>query len=188
VFRVNDLGNAMLILVVGPSGAGKDTLLDAARAALARDGRFRFARRVITRPAEAGGEAHEAVTPAAFATRRFALHWHAHGIDYGIPEDIAVDLAAGRAVVASVSRGVIAEAARHYDVRVIVVTAPAAVLAARLAARGREDAADISRRLARDVPLPEGVPTETVMNDGTLEQGASRFLAALSRAAEGARR
>jgi phosphonate metabolism protein PhnN/1,5-bisphosphokinase (PRPP-forming) len=178
----------MLILVVGPSGAGKDTLLDAARAVLAGDTRFRFVQRVITRPAEAGGEAHEAVTPAEFAARRFALHWHAHGIDYGIPDDIAADLADGRAVVASVSRAVIAEAARRYDVRVIVVTAPPAVLAARLAARGREDAADIARRLERDVPLPAGVPTETVVNDATLEQGASRFLAALSRAAEGVRR
>jgi phosphonate metabolism protein PhnN/1,5-bisphosphokinase (PRPP-forming) len=178
----------MLVLVVGPSGAGKDTLLDAARTALDGDARFRFVRRVITRPAEAGGEAHEAVTPAEYATRRFALRWHAHGIDYGISEDIETDLAAGRVVVASVSRGVIAEAASRYPVHVIEVTAPTHVLAARLAARGREDADDIARRLARDVPLADGVPTEKVVNDSTLEAGAARFLAALSRAARAARR
>jgi phosphonate metabolism protein PhnN/1,5-bisphosphokinase (PRPP-forming) len=177
----------MLVLVVGPSGAGKDTLLDAARAALASDGRFRFVRRVITRSAEAGGEAHEAVTPAEFATRRFALRWHAHGIDYGIPEDIEAELRDGRIVVASVSRGVVAEAASRYDVRVIVVTAPSEVLAARLFARGREPAADIARRLSREVALAKGAPTETVVNDGTREQGAARFLAALNRAAESAR-
>jgi ribose 1,5-bisphosphokinase len=178
----------MLVLVVGPSGAGKDTLLDAARLALGTDMRFRFVRRVITRAADAGGEAHEAVTPEAFALRRFALRWHAHGIDYGISEDIEDDLRDGLVVVASVSRGVVAEAAAHYDVRVIVVTAAANVLAARLISRGREDAADIASRLARDVALPAGVAVETVVNDLTLEEGAARFLAALNRAAESVRR
>jgi phosphonate metabolism protein PhnN/1,5-bisphosphokinase (PRPP-forming) len=185
---VNDFGRVMLVLVVGPSGAGKDTLLDAARLVLGADMRFRFVRRVITRPAEAGGEAHEAVTPAAFAARRFALCWHAHGIDYGIPEDIEADLRDGRVVVASVSRSVVAEAASRYDVRVIVVTAPANVLATRLIARGREDAADIASRLAREVALPAGVAIETVVNDTSLKEGAARFLSALNRAAESARR
>jgi ribose 1,5-bisphosphokinase len=178
----------MLVLVVGPSGAGKDTLLDAARLALGPDMRFRFVQRVITRPADAGGEAHEAVTPAAFARRRFALQWHAHGIDYGIPEDIEIDLRDGRVVVASVSRGVVAQAASRYDVQVIAVTAPANVLASRLLARGREDAVDIASRLARDVVLPTGVKIEAVVNDSNLEEGAARFLAALNRAAESARR
>jgi phosphonate metabolism protein PhnN/1,5-bisphosphokinase (PRPP-forming) len=178
----------MLVLVVGPSGAGKDTLLDAARRTLAGDARFRFARRVITRPAEAGGEAHEAVTDAEFATRDFALSWQAHGLRYGIPADIAEDLEAGRVVVANVSRGVIAKAAERFGVRVIEITAPPEVLAARLATRGRESAADVAARLARTVALPDGVPVETVMNDATVEAGAARFLAALNRVAEAARR
>ena len=62
-------GRTMLVLVVGPSGAGKDTLLGVAQNALAADARFRFVRRVITRPAHAGGEAHDAVSEAAFAQR-----------------------------------------------------------------------------------------------------------------------
>jgi ribose 1,5-bisphosphokinase len=172
----------MLVLVVGPSGAGKDTLLDAARRTLAGDPRFRFVRRVITRPAEAGGEAHEAVTAAEFAARDFALAWEAHGLRYGISADIVVDLDAGRVVVANVSRGVIAEAVERFSVRVIEITAPPQVLAARLATRGRESAADVAVRLARSVAVPDWIPAETVMNDATVDAGVTRFLAALSRA------
>jgi phosphonate metabolism protein PhnN/1,5-bisphosphokinase (PRPP-forming) len=171
----------MLVLVVGPSGAGKDTVLGGARTTLAGDARYRFVRRVITRPADAGGEAHEAVTEAEFGARDFALSWRAHGLRYGIPADISEDLAAGRVVVANVSRGVIAEAARRFPVRVIGVTAPPEVLAARLTDRGRETAADIAARLARSVAMPDGVRVETVMNDSTVQVGIARFVAALSR-------
>jgi phosphonate metabolism protein PhnN/1,5-bisphosphokinase (PRPP-forming) len=179
----------MLILVVGPSGAGKDTLLDAARARLEGDARFRFARRVITRPVQPGGEQHEAVSHEEFAARRFVLQWNAHGVSYGIPDDVDRDLETGRAVVASVSRTVITDAAERYrPVRVIEVTAPPEVLAERLAARGRESTDDIAQRLARTVPLPGTVSIETVMNDASREEGAARFLAALSRAVQAAPR
>ncbi|OJY65282.1 MAG: phosphonate metabolism protein/1,5-bisphosphokinase (PRPP-forming) PhnN [Rhodospirillales bacterium 70-18] len=173
----------MLILVVGPSGAGKDTLMDAARAALAGDARFRFVRREITRPAGAGGEDHVAVDEATFAARAagggYALWWRAHGLGYGIPADIAEDLAKGRVVVANVSRAVLTEAAARFPVRVLEITAPPEVLAARLAARGRETAADIAERLRRAVPLPEGLDVATVQNDATPEQGAQAVLAVL---------
>jgi len=182
----------MLVLVVGASGAGKDSLLDGARRALAGDARFRFVRRAITRPASAGGEAHEAIDETEFAARKaaggFALDWQAHGLRYGIPADISADIAAGQVVVANVSRGVIARAAEKFPVRVIMVTAPREILARRLTARGREAEADIAERLARAVPLPAGIAVETVMNDASLEEGVARFLGALNRAAEAARR
>jgi len=173
----------MLVLVVGPSGAGKDTLLNAARLDLAADQRFRFVRRTITRPADPDGEDHEPVTEAEFLTREFALQWGAHGLRYGIPADIAADIARGTTVIANVSRGVIETAATSYPTRVIEVTAPPDILATRLAARGRESAADVAARLARSVGLPASVPVETVMNDSTLADGVARFLAALTRSA-----
>ena len=173
----------MLVLVVGPSGAGKDTLLEAARQALADDPRFRFVRRVITRPAGAGGEAHEAVTEEEFATRDFALQWEAHGLCYGIPADVAGDVARGVVVVANVSRTIVTESARRFATRVIEITAPSDVLAVRLASRGRESAIAVASRLARNVALPDNVIVHRVMNDASLEEGVERFLAALNRAA-----
>ena len=55
-----------LFFVVGPSGAGKDTLLSGA---IAADPALHWARRVITRPESAGGEPFEGVTEAEFAMR-----------------------------------------------------------------------------------------------------------------------
>jgi phosphonate metabolism protein PhnN/1,5-bisphosphokinase (PRPP-forming) len=168
----------MLVLVVGPSGAGKDSLLNAARDAFRGDPRIHFARRVITRPPDPYGENHESVTDAEFAMRDFALSWSAHGLRYGIPTEA---LTVSPVVVANVSRGVIAEAARRSPVRVIEVIAPPRILAARLAARGREAAGDIARRLSRTAAIPDGVAVETVWNDGTLAAGVERFVAALRR-------
>ena len=175
----------MLVLVVGPSGAGKDTLLDAAKQALADNRRFRFVRRAVTREADAGSEAHEPVTEAEFAKCDFALQWQAHGLRYGIPAGAIAD---GIVTIANVSRTIIVEAASRFPVRVIEVTASQDVRAARLASRGREDATEIAARLARSVAIPGDIPVETVVNDGSLDDGLKHFLAALNRAAADAPR
>ena len=178
----------MFVVVVGPSGAGKDTLMALARERLGGDARFRFVRREITRPAEAGGEDHLAVTAEQFAARRaagaYALWWEAHGLGYGIPADVTADVAAGRVVIANVSRGKIAEAAAMFPTLALEITAPAGVLAARLAARGRETQEDIARRLAREVALPVGVRVARVMNDRSAEDGAAEVVRVLRGALE----
>ncbi|MFT8245243.1 phosphonate metabolism protein/1,5-bisphosphokinase (PRPP-forming) PhnN [Roseomonas sp. BN140053] len=177
-----------LVAVVGPSGAGKDTLLSAARDALAGDPRFLFLRRCITRPAEAGGEEHQPLSREAFLAAReagqFALWWEAHGLFYGIPRAMEAELAAGRVTVANLSRRVLAEAATRLPLHVLDITAPPDLLAARLRGRGREDAADIARRLAREAPLPAGLPVTRVLNNGSPAEGAARVLAALREAAD----
>ena len=173
----------MLVGVVGPSGAGKDTLMDGARAALAGDARFVFARRVITRPAAAGGEDHQPASADDFAQMRdqgdFALWWNAHGLSYGIPARIAAEAGQGRVVVANLSRGVLAEAAARFPLLVLEITAPLDLRAARLAARGRESVEDVARRLSREAPLPEGLDIRRVVNDGPPEQGVATVLAVL---------
>lgn len=177
-----DEARGILFLVVGPSGAGKDTLLDIARSRLSGRPDILFPTRIITRSADAGGERHEAATSVAFAARRaageLALCWHAHGLDYGIPMSIERALAAGRSIVVNVSREVIAEATERFSpVVVLNVTAPAAVLRDRLTARGREDAADVEARLARAaLHAPTGDNVIHIVNDGTVEEGSALFL------------
>lgn len=169
----------MITAIVGPSGAGKDTLI---RGALAARPDLRRVRRVITRPAGAGGEDFEAVTPEDFAARKargdFALTWDAHGLSYGIPK---AEVAGPRDVIFNGSRAALPEAARVFPgLRVILVTAPEIILAARLAARGRETACDIRARLSRAAfEMPEGIAFRTVVNDASPETGAIRLLAAL---------
>lgn len=176
-----------LVLVVGPSGAGKDTLMDAARAALAGDSRFSFARRLITRPAMAGAEDHDSCSEAEFeaagARGELALSWRAHGLCYGIPASVLAGIARGQVVIANISRGVIPAAERlSARVAVVNITAPDNVLAKRLAARGRESEADIAARLAREAPLAtERAELVSIQNDRTVAEAASEFVALLTR-------
>ena len=180
------MARGTLFLVVGPSGAGKDTLIAGARRVLEPGGAHVFPRRAITRPAAAGGEEHEAVSPEEFAAREaaggFFVAWRAHGLAYGLPACIGAALESGRHVVANVSRTILAEIAERDLAAVIVeVSAPRDLLAERLAARGREDGAGTARRLARKgAPSPAGVPVRRVVNDGTPEAGIARMIAALS--------
>jgi ribose 1,5-bisphosphokinase len=180
-----------LVLVVGPSGSGKDTLLAAAARSLRDDPRFRFVRRVITRAP--GIEDNEAIGEAAFVAREaagdFALSWEAHGLRYGIPADIVSDLQAGSVIVANVSRAVVAEAAERFPVTVLLITAPDTLRAERLAQRGREGAAAVLDRLSRIVPpLPSHINTRTIINDGTIEEGAQALRVCLARCAEDCRK
>ena len=172
-----------LVLVVGPSGAGKDTLINAARAALAGDPRFDFPRRTITRHAVAALEDHDSVSEEAFDRLEregaFALSWRAHGLSYGIPRDILDAIAADRVVVVNGSRAM-AETARYAipATQILLVEATPSVRALRLAGRGRETSDEIARRLEREVPdpLPDAIRVD---NSGPLASGVAAFLAAL---------
>ncbi len=175
----------IFFLVVGPSGAGKDSLIAGAEKALDGDRRYVFARRTITRPGDSSGEEHVEASAEDFAGHAaaggFLLSWQAHDAEYGIPASLGDELAAGRHVVANVSRGVIAHAVAEFPpVQVIEVTAPFSERVERLVDRGRDDDGAIADRLARrPAPLPDGTQAITVANDGNLAQGVQRFLAAL---------
>jgi ribose 1,5-bisphosphokinase len=175
----------MLVLVVGPSGAGKDTLINAAKAALADDPSFVFPRRVVTRQAVAALEDHDSVSEEAFARAEaagaYALSWGAHGLRYGLPASLRDDLEAGKIVVFNASRAMVATAMEKFPgTRVILVEATPEVRARRLSGRGRETETEVAARLAREVPaaLPDAIRVD---NSGALEDGIGRFASALRR-------
>jgi ribose 1,5-bisphosphokinase len=174
-----------LVLVVGPSGAGKDTLMNEARAALADDPRFVFVRRVVTREAVAALEDHDSISAEAFAenARRgaYALSWEAHGLHYGLPASIDAALVAGRVVVANTSRAVVSRAMDKYRRCVaFYVDAAPEIRASRLRARGREDGMATTARLARQADmLPADARVIRIDNSGALPDGVARFVSAL---------
>jgi ribose 1,5-bisphosphokinase len=165
-----------LVLIVGPSGAGKDSLLNFARARLTDRRDIIFPRRVITRPADAT-EDHTPASTAEFVRLDFTFSWQAHGLSYGISSRIEADLAQGSQVVINASRGIIEAARAKFPSFVIEITASPAALAQRLASRGRENGADIEKRLTRTAL--EIHADATILNDGTLEEGGTKLLSLL---------
>lgn len=178
------IGPGALVLVVGPSGAGKDTLMRLAVDTLAGDDAVVFPRRFVTRPPDPT-EDYETVTPERFAALiadgGAALWWEAHTLGYAIPASIDDDIRAGRIVVANVSRRIIPEALNRYArVTVVFVTAPRDVLAARLTARGRESAEAVAARLDRaEDALPAARSLVMIQNVGAPEAGAERIVDAV---------
>jgi ribose 1,5-bisphosphokinase len=171
------IGPGRVVLVVGPSGAGKDAVLSEAARRLGSDPRFLFPKRVVTREASAA-EDHHTLTPAAFAAElqrgAFALHWEAHGLHYGIPVEIDAAARAGRSVAFNASRRVVPVArVRYANAAVVLVDAPFELRARRLATRDRERARDIDTRLERVVAEFDAGDVDLVIeNAGALCQAA----------------
>lgn len=178
---------ARLHYVVGPSGAGKDTLLAYARERIEAPAAIAFAHRYITRPPRLGDENHVALSAAEFATRLraglFALHWSSNGFSYGIGIEINQWLANGISVVVNGSRSYLSEARRRFPgLSLIWVTAPAEVLEARIARRGRESSAQALARLQRAARLERKPPQPDllIVNDSTTADAGERLVQYLS--------
>ena len=174
-----------LVYVMGPSGAGKDSVLRQSRASLRRGEKFAFAHRYITRPPDPQHENHVALTDAEFETRRdaglFAFHWRAHGVQYAIGSEVEAWCRAGFVVVVSGSRDHFKHLApRPAALIPVLITAPPEILATRLAARGREDRAALAARLERNAALTLEDPAITMLdNSGDLSDATARFLVLL---------
>jgi ribose 1,5-bisphosphokinase len=177
------IGPGRLVLVVGPSGAGKDTLLGLAKAACAEDRNIVFPRRMITREASASEE-NEEVSAGTFqealARGEYAMHWEAHGHRYALSRAIDDEIRAGRTVVANVSRTAIGAARAAYThVVVVSITAPPDVLAERIAMRARGSDGRLEARLARTVEDAAAAPDVTIVNVGSAEYHSRQLVRAI---------
>ena len=171
-----------VFLIVGPSGAGKDTLLDLVRPQLSG---YLFVRRFITRPAESGGENHIALSSTEFEQKiqrgDFCVYWRAHELGCGIDKAIIDAVSKGQNVIINTSRGSIEDFLQVFNqVRVIQITASKDVLRHRLLERGRETETQIEKRLCRQVTISDNKNVITVDNSGDLSSAAGHLLDALT--------
>lgn len=174
-----------MIVIVGPSGAGKDTLMEYAAAQLSGRPGFHFTRRVITRSGDAGGENHNAVSMAEFNRLQdegaFAVSWQAHGLKYGIPAAVYQHLDAGDVVIVNGSRSALPHFGTAFSqLRVVNIVARPEVLARRLEQRGRESREEILRRLERSSLAVVGdFDVTTVDNSGAIEDAGKTIMQVL---------
>lgn len=152
-----------LVYVIGPSGAGKDSVLSGLRQVWAETTSAHWARRTITRPAQTDGEQHEAVDTQTFEQLKFAnafaMRWEANGLSYGIRTTEVLPIRDGHWVFVNGSRAWLAQLLQDWPQATVVhIGAAPSVLAHRLAARGRESADAVAARLQRqiDLELPAG--------------------------------
>jgi ribose 1,5-bisphosphokinase len=139
-----------LVLVVGPSGAGKDTLITIARDMIGPHDRVSFPRRIITREPSLA-EDHDTMMSEEFddALRRgaFAFWWPAHGLRYALATAVTDDIRKGMTVVCNVSRAIASQLRETYArCKVVYIDAPRELRAERIRARNRNtDGAEESR-------------------------------------------
>ena len=177
--------NSRLIYVVGPSGAGKDTLLAWLKSHIRPSSLLHWARRTIDRPtsSQINAEQHESVNSQEFQKllkdNAFAMHWKANSQQYGIRSQEIAPLYQSEWVIVNGSRGYLPQAATDFPgLTVLHITANKDVLRKRLIDRGRENNELIEQRLKRDVSMtiPPLCNFIEIINNGSLESVGSLML------------
>lgn len=182
------MSHGRLVYVMGPSGAGKDSVMNEARRRLGGSATV-FAHRYITRPAGAGGENHVALNEEEFAVRKehglFLFDWRSHGLSYGAGIELLDWMEHGVTVVLNGSREYWPQAqVRLPRIEGVLITARPDVLRQRLQYRGRESDDAIEERLRRNAALDSDIPGVLVIdNSGDLTLAASALVEFLQKPA-----
>ncbi|MEO0547628.1 MAG: phosphonate metabolism protein/1,5-bisphosphokinase (PRPP-forming) PhnN [Pseudomonadota bacterium] len=184
-------GSGCLIMVVGPSGVGKDTLMLAAKTLLQHESNISFPHRLITRESDAQYEDHGSITMAEFealCTEGLApVYWQAHGHGYVIPQSVLDAVQAGECCVMNGSRGALDQARVAFPrAYAVLIDLDRRNLETRISDRGREQGDEAKRRLDRKQPDLSGVKgVQRLVNNGTVEEGAHRLADLIKECAEG---
>eukprot|EP01006_Ploeotia_vitrea_P011502 TRINITY_DN30633_c0_g1_i1.p1 TRINITY_DN30633_c0_g1~~TRINITY_DN30633_c0_g1_i1.p1 ORF type:complete len:211 (+),score=15.96 TRINITY_DN30633_c0_g1_i1:41-673(+) len=180
-----------IYLTVGPSGAGKDTLLKGALKKIGDDSVV-FCKRHITRDADKCEELENPVTKEDFERNRgnnmYMTHWDRHDTLYGIPYS---EIQPNKTLILNVSRGVIEEVNQKYTphgtiVRVLRITASDHVLRERLVKRSEQTERkmapeEIEKRIKDgSIAIDTTAPIIQVLNDHAKEEGIAWVAAILS--------
>ncbi|WP_406609047.1 ribose 1,5-bisphosphokinase [Agarivorans sp. JK6] len=177
-------GEAKLFYLVGPSGSGKDSIINGLRSQLQADSNLLIAHRYITRAVDDSGENHIALSVPEFTHRKhsglFAMDWQANGCNYAVGNEVNTWLSMGFSVLFNGSRQQIPLAEELFGerLRIIALEVDPSILAERLRKRGRESEHDISARLRRSEQYQASLPEECwrLDNNRNLDSTVSKLL------------
>ena len=176
-----------LIYTMGPSGAGKDSLLAWLKTKLHPQAPIHFARRTIDRPVQPSGELHESVDAGSFKQLQnqgaFSMHWAANGLQYGVRHTELNGLQRDQWVMVNGSRAYLPHALLRFPgMTVLHITAGAEVLRSRLLARQRETPAMVEARVQRTIALqtPPDCRLLEIHNDTSLDAAGMNLVQSLN--------
>lgn len=168
-----------IVLIVGPSGVGKDTLIKGAKKVLKND--VNFVKRYITRKPDKS-EKNFYLDDYAFEILKhnsfFASTWNAHGNAYGIAKNTIKN---GLNII-SISRSKVKDFEKlYYDVHTINISVPREELKNRLLFRKRESLEEIEKRLNRSY---EDISAKNLIefdNSADIKKSCEKFIELLKK-------